>query len=209
MLLTLVATVIVFSLLLRIFHAAQPLTIKGAIIVSSDDVNKRAPIPGVWISVEGDSENQHAFSSPTGFFELNLGKRVKSDQLLILQFRHPQYLPTDVTTLATDGLFVARLAPIAEFGATAPSVAPTVVSNIKVRYTVKTTTMLNVGSTLKIFHVVNVGSVPCAGHYPCSPDEKWQATVGSATLRGSQRQCFLRRQSFLHRRSLSLYQDSI
>ena len=55
-------------------------------------------------------------------------------------------------------------------------------SNVKIRYTVKTSTVLNVGSTLKTFHVVNSGNVPCNGRYPCSPDGKWQAAVGFSSL---------------------------
>ena len=62
------------------------------------------------------------------------------------------------------------------------SLAHVTVSNITVRYTIKTTTPLNVGSFVKTFRVVNTANVPCNGRWPCSPDGKWKAALGSATL---------------------------
>jgi hypothetical protein len=56
------------------------------------------------------------------------------------------------------------------------------VSNVRVRYSVKTTTEADVGSAVKTFQVVNTGNVPCRGRHPCSPDGKWKAALGSASL---------------------------
>jgi hypothetical protein len=56
------------------------------------------------------------------------------------------------------------------------------VSNVRVRYSVKTTTEADVGSAVKTFQVANKGDVPCKGSHPCSPDGKWKAALSSATL---------------------------
>jgi hypothetical protein len=48
-----------------------------------------------------------------------------------------------------------------------------------VRYTVKTTTLVNLGSEAKAFEAANTGGVPCDARPPCSPDGKWKATVNS------------------------------
>jgi hypothetical protein len=55
-------------------------------------------------------------------------------------------------------------------------------SNVRVRYTEKTQTDFNVGSAVKTFEVENKGNIPCRKQHPCSPDGKWKAALGSATL---------------------------
>jgi hypothetical protein len=40
----------------------------------------------------------------------------------------------------------------------------------------------NVGSAVKTFQVINTGNVPCVSKVPCSPDGRWKAGVGSASL---------------------------
>jgi len=181
-LLTMLGAGSIVALLLSLFRAARPRSLKGAVLVRSDNVDKQTPIPSVRVSIAGGLARRDAWSSPTGFFELPLDKQVKVAQPVTLQFRHLQYMPLDITTFASDGLIVARMVPIVEFAGAEASLPQTVVSNVKIRYTIKTTTLLNVGSALKTFHVVNTGNVPCTGRYPCSPDGKWQAAVGSETL---------------------------
>jgi hypothetical protein len=56
------------------------------------------------------------------------------------------------------------------------------VGNVRVRYSIKAMTELNVGSAVNTFAVENKGNVPCKGQHPCSPDGKWKAAVGSASL---------------------------
>jgi hypothetical protein len=58
----------------------------------------------------------------------------------------------------------------------------TVVSNIRVRYTINSRTETNVGSEAKTFQVVNKGNVPCNHQGPCSPDGKWKASSASVSL---------------------------
>jgi hypothetical protein len=41
---------------------------------------------------------------------------------------------------------------------------------------------VNLGSAVKTFQVENVGNIPCKGRSPCSPDGKWKAAIGSASL---------------------------
>jgi hypothetical protein len=174
----------VAALLLIYFHRPQPIiTLKGAVLVSSADVEKQVPIPGVSVTVSGDFPARDEWSSSTGFFELTLRKPVEVAQWPILQFRHPQYQPVDLPVSADGRLYVIRMVPIEQPSPPDSSLARVVVSSITVRYTIKTTTPLNVGSVVKTFRVVNTGNVPCNSRWPCSPDEKWKAAVGSATLK--------------------------
>jgi len=71
-----------------------------------------------------------------------------------------------------------------------PNVKESVVSNIRVRYTINSRTESNVGSAVKTFQVVNKGNVPCDKHLPCSPDKKWKASKGSASLDAGQDNSF-------------------
>jgi hypothetical protein len=56
------------------------------------------------------------------------------------------------------------------------------VAHIRVRYTVPSTDIVNVGSAVKTFQVVNTGNVPCDPRGACSPDGKWKATIATASL---------------------------
>ncbi|MBV8867231.1 MAG: hypothetical protein JO210_17675 [Acidobacteriaceae bacterium] len=57
-----------------------------------------------------------------------------------------------------------------------------ILSNVRVRYSEKAPIITNIGSFVKTFEVVNTGNVPCGGQPPCSPDDKWKATIGSFTV---------------------------
>jgi hypothetical protein len=57
-----------------------------------------------------------------------------------------------------------------------------IVANVRVRYSMKSTSAADVGSGVKTFQVVNIGNKPCDGHPPCSPDGKWKAVTASASL---------------------------
>lgn len=162
--------------------ATQPVKLKGAVLVRSNDVDKQVPIRGVTVTVGEDLTGRETWTSPTGFFELTLGKEVRAGQPVILQFRHPQYMPLDVTELAGDRLCVVRMVPLTQSSSNLVTAPQIMVSNVTIRYSAKTTNLINVGSVVKTFRVVNTSNVPCNGHYPCSPDGMWKATMGSATL---------------------------
>jgi hypothetical protein len=99
---------------------------------------------------------------------------------VVLKFRSPDYKPLDLKVSANDEIYVAHLAPIrAEVPNRGPEVS---VSGVSVRYSISTTTAVNVGSAVKTFEVVNRGNVPCEGRPPCSPTMEWKAAFGSATL---------------------------
>jgi len=172
----------VIGLLQNAFRPSPPRTIKGAVVARRDNVDREVPIAGAQVSIAGGLAEKDVWTNPTGYFVLTLANRARFGEPITLQFRDLQYLPLDITSFVSDRLVVARMVPIAEFAGTGTSLPQTTVSNVKIRYTVKTSTLINVGSTLKTFHVVNSGDVPCNGRYPCSPDGKWQAAVGFSSL---------------------------
>jgi hypothetical protein len=120
---------------------------------------------------------------------------VWSGQPIVVQFRHPDYQPYSLSLLAgrlqiEEKLYVAAMIPITEPVKSAPNVKESVVSNVRVRYTINSRTDSNVGSAVKTFQVINKGNVPCNKQKPCSPDKQWKAANGSASLDAGQDNSF-------------------
>src|SRR5580658_6717083 len=104
---------------------------------------------------------------------------MRPGELVTLHFQHPNYQPLNLTGVAWDKLCIARMTPVTQ--TTAPS-ADIKIASVVARYSIRTTAVVNVGSAVKTFQVVNTGNVPCKGHRPCSPDGKWRAALGSAVM---------------------------
>ena len=156
-------------------------TIVGAVLRQSKDPRGQTPIEGAEITASNGLVRATTASDTSGFFRVTLSPGVKPSEAVALKFRHSGYQPLDVTEFATDQIFIARLVPISpEPTAEAPSTGVPV-RDLRVRYSIKTTATVNVGSIAKTFEVPNTGGVSCNGHAPCSPDGKWKAAVGSAS----------------------------
>jgi hypothetical protein len=187
-----VAAAVVIVLLLRAHYRKsislrQSIAIEGAVIVRDSDPNKELPIADVAITASDGVATATTQSEASGYFKLALQRRLLSGKPIVLTFRHPYYEPLDLTVetgrLETPAkLYIATMVPIPPkilAGSTRPE---TVVSNIRVRYTINSRTEANVGSAVKTFQVVNKGNVPCNHQPPCSPDGKWKASSGSASM---------------------------
>jgi hypothetical protein len=160
----------------------KPWTIMGAVTVQDSDTRKQLPIANVEISSASPLEVGPGRSDSSGFFKIKLSKNVKKGRVIKLKFRHPDYRPLDIDEIAADKIFVVHLVPLSKGVdniAGRPAVA---VGNIRVRYSMKALRTVNVGSAVKTFDIENVGNVPCRQQPPCSPDGKWKAAIGSATL---------------------------
>ncbi len=158
----------------------KPISLWGAVVVQDSDPRKQQPIAGVAISA-GDLAISDTKSDSSGFFILRLRKPIRKGHAIVLDFHHPQYRPLVLNDFVSNKLYIVHLVPLSNNPA--PVNQPEVkVANVRVRYTVKTMTEANVGSAVKTFEIENKGNVPCKGQRPCSPDGKWKATVGSATL---------------------------
>jgi hypothetical protein len=171
-----------FILFRREFAKRPPISLKGAVISHNADVAKEQPIADVKITAAAGLQTTDAKSDSSGLFRITLPQGSRSGQRVSLQFRHPGYRLLDVNVTAGDDLYVIRMTPN-RHDVQSDSKRPRVrISNVTVRYTVKATTSLNVGSKVSTFQVLNTGNVPCDGRQPCSPDGKWKAAIGSAEL---------------------------
>ena len=167
--------VLILTVIYRARKPPGPKNITGVVLIDDTDTNKQRPITGVGVRAPGSSP---AVTDSAGRFPRDLPPSSFTSVTLSLQ--HPEYVPLS-TTLALDSeLYVLRMKPVAtETVATTPEIP---VADVRVRYTESARTNFDTGSALKSFEVVNVGNVPCNGVRPCSPDGKWKAAIGGASL---------------------------
>jgi hypothetical protein len=167
----------------HLLHIRESLTsLSGAVIRQDADPRKAIPIADVEISAGNDLAAGDCRSDASGFFRLALRAGVRPGQTVTLLFRHPQYKPLEISEIAGDKIYVARMVPISHERDETTDHPDVVVANVDVRYSIKSTAVVNVGSVVKTFQAVNTGNVPCHGRLPCSPDGKWKATAGSISV---------------------------
>ncbi|HEV2708728.1 MAG TPA: hypothetical protein VGU67_00830 [Edaphobacter sp.] len=193
-----VAVAVAAVLLLRVHWHRPPsirrsIPIEGAVIRRDPDTRKELPIENVAVTASDGVVSASAESDASGYFKIELQRQVWSGQPIVVHFKHADYEPLDLNLqagrlLIDEKLHVVAMVPVPE--PDKPNIKESVVKNIRVRYTINSRTQSNVGSAVKTFQVVNQGNVPCDKHLPCSPDKKWKASSGSASLDAGQDNSF-------------------
>jgi hypothetical protein len=168
----------------------NPITITGAIVQKDDDPRKQSPITDVRVTVAGDQDNPVANSNLLGYFSLLLPPGVRRGQSITLQFHHPKYQPLDLKTVVGNNLYVIHMVPLRTDDESASNRPDMLVTNVLVRYSTETSAEVNIGTGVKTFQVLNTGGTPCDSHFPCSPDGRWKAAIGSASLDAGQGNVF-------------------
>jgi hypothetical protein len=175
-------------LVLRLHHwGPGSMTIQGAVIRSDTDVRKQLPISDALVTASDGEHSATAESDASGYFKLALPRIVGPARTVNLNFQHVDYKPLDLEFHASLGsagreLYIAAMTPIPQQPSIAPGGKESVVSNIRIRYTVNTQTEENIASAVRTFQVVNKGNVACNGEGPCSPNGAWKASTGSLSL---------------------------
>lgn len=156
--------------------------ITGAVLIADTDPRKQLAIPNAEISGEVGGVTARTWSDSRGFFRLTWPRGLWWGQALRLTFKHANYQPAAVTDSLTHQIYLARLTPAIESQSSRPDVPFTTLSNLRVRYSVKSITTADIGSMVKTFDVVNTANVSCRGHEVCSPDGRFAANLGSFQL---------------------------
>ena len=177
-----VATRLVYSYRSRL----RPVVLTGAIIRKSHDPAKQAPIANAKVTVVGGAEDENTTSDASGLFKLTLDPFTYLRQVT-LRFEHADYQPAEIVASDMKLLYVVRMQPLDRPSVTEPDHVETAaklvqIANVRLRYSVKNQTTVEVGSLVKQFEVVNTGDVPCKGQRPCSPDGKWKAASNKFSL---------------------------
>jgi hypothetical protein len=173
----------------------RSIPVEGAVIRRDPDTRKELPIEDVAVTATDGVVSASARSDASGYFKVILERQVWSGQPIVVHFEHAEYEPSEFQLPAArlmidDKLHVVSMAPIDVPVVPAPNRKEFVVSNIRVRYTINSRTESNVGSAVKTFQVFNKGNVPCIKDELCSPDKKWKAATGSASLDAGQDNSF-------------------
>ena len=159
----------------------RQISLIGAVIRKDTDPNKELPIADVEITASNGATMAMVKSDATGYFRIRMGARLLREQAVTLKFRHDEYQPLELKGVVGDKLYLAQMVPVPH-ESPRPDRPDMTVGNIVARYSVKATTAANVGSAVRAFQVVNKGNVQCNGQNPCSPDGKWKAAIGAASL---------------------------
>src|SRR4051812_5710021 len=122
----------------------------GAVLVANVDPRKQLPVPNVEITAEAGGRAARAKSDSTGFFRLMLPSLVRPGEKVTLRFRHAEYQPLEITQPLGDQLYIARMtpsnsAPLTPVQDVESHRAEISVADIRVRYSVKATTTINIG----------------------------------------------------------------
>jgi hypothetical protein len=164
-------------------------SMSGAVVIADADPRKQLPLPGVEIVGSVGNDTAQARSDASGFFRLAWRKRFWRGEVASLRFDHAGYQVFETGEPITNELYIARLTP-APSGPIDDARPDTVISNVRVRYSMKTTSTIDVGSTADTFQVVNTGNVRCPGRGACSPDGVWKAEIGKFSLDAGEGQEF-------------------
>ena len=161
--------------------------VQGAVIRRDTDPRKESPIAGVTITASHGDVRLSTQSDASGYFKIAFPGTVLPGSTVILSFKQAGFKPLELRETirfrsSFRQLVIAAMEPAAAQSSAESDHPPTVVSNIRVRYTVNSQNEENIGSAAKTFQVVNRGNIPCRHQSPCSPDGYWKAARGSIEL---------------------------
>lgn len=119
-----------------------------------------------------------ARSDTTGLFHLTLHTRVQPRNL-VLNVQHPGFQPVQLTVTTPGELVVVRMPSSAPPATPRERREETVITNVRIRYSAKSTLTNDIGFFSDTFPVINKANVPCNNLPPCSLDNRWKASLGS------------------------------
>ena len=160
----------------------RPVRIKGVVLVQNKDFHKQIAIADVEITATNGMDTVQTKSDSTGYFQFTLPRRIELHQPITMSFRRPGYRDVTERQSVDNPIEVVRMASLAPPPRPPETGPETTIANVRVRYMTKATTVVNVGSGVETFAVINTGDVPCNRHAPCSPDGRWQATIGGINM---------------------------
>jgi hypothetical protein len=161
--------------------------IQGAVIRRDTDTRKQSPIAGVLVTASHGDVSLSTQSDASGYFKIAFPGTVLPGSTVILTFQQNDFKPLQLLDTirfrsSLRELVIATMEPAPAEDSVDSGRPPSVVSNIRARYTVNSQNDENIGSAVKTFQIVNRGNIPCHHQSPCSPDGYWKAATGSIAL---------------------------
>ena len=159
-------------------RATRTVSFTGAVVRQDIDPMGRTPIADAKITATSGPVTAEFKSDTAGSFHITLhAEKNQEIQDVTLRFQHSDYQPLEVTLPAATQIYVAHMTAVSPEERVESGASQTTISNVRVRYSLKTTTTVDVGSLAKTFAVYNTGGIPCHGQASCSPDGNWKAVT--------------------------------
>jgi hypothetical protein len=161
-------------------RAGRVTIISGAVLTDDPDPRNQRPIGNAEVVIGDGPTAIRALSEASGLFRIALQPAAYAGDPLKISLRHPDYAPFEITKPASNEVHVIRMKRTRRSpDGKDPEMT---VSGIRVRYALKSPTTVNVGSVVKTLEVLHTGNRPCENKPPCSPDGRWKAVMGSASI---------------------------
>jgi hypothetical protein len=174
------AAAVLTVVLMQRSRPRQPLHLSGVVLRDDSDPSKQSPIPGATIEAVSSAARVVAKSDAAGFFKIDFEPSWERDRKIALTFSRDGYQSFESGGWRNSQICVARMTPIERvIPVVSKRASVPIGKDVRVRYSIKSTTTTNVGSIANPFVAVNIGSVSCDGAPTCSPDGKWRATLNS------------------------------
>lgn len=169
----LAATALVF--LVR-WQSWTKVEISGIVLRDDVDPKEQVPVENARVVASDGRLSVTAQSDTAGYFDVKFASVWHARNTVTLDFHHPGYEPLQLSGFVSGQICVARMKPEVELEhAIRAGVVP--ISNVRVRYSLRSLNSVNIGSAARVFEAWNKGGVPCAESPNCSPDGKWKATL--------------------------------
>jgi hypothetical protein len=157
----------------------EPLHMSGVVLRDDPDPSKQVPLAGATIQAVSSNSSILIKSDTAGFFKIDLEPSWERDRKIALTFQHDGYQSFETGGWRDGQICIARMMPIERVTPVASKHTGVAIGEVRIRYSIKSTTTTNVGSVAKPFEARNQGPMPCNGASVCSSDGKWRATLNS------------------------------
>lgn len=161
--------------------APNSTSLAGAVLEAANDPRRQMPLANAQVTATSEVAHAATRSDASGQFRLTLAPAVRPDERVTLRIQRAGYQPFEMTAPVKDRIYIARLSPTHAARIAAAAGNEVVIGDLRVRYSVKVSGTINVGSFARTFEIRGGGGVPCAAALGCSPDGKWQAVRQSVS----------------------------
>jgi hypothetical protein len=155
--------------------------VTGAVLTADTNPQRQRPIAEARVSIVTDVSTAAGTTDEAGLFRLTIDPPFSLDQSITMKVEHQDYHTFEASDLIADQLHLVRLRPL-QAVSDASDTPEVGIANVRVRYTFKSETTIEIASAARTFEVANAANVSCDGDEFCSPDRRWKATVGDFSL---------------------------
>lgn len=170
------AAVVAGVVLIETFRPKKPLLLTGVVLVEDSDPRKQAPIAHAEVTGTAGRETASATSDVSGLFRVSVPAKLRREKLA-LRVSHVGFQTVELMETADGEIVVVRMRSSAPAATPAARSVERVIANVRIRYSGKATATTNIGSVVDTFDVNNKGNMPCGEVPPCSPGNRWKATM--------------------------------